>query len=248
MKASLNELKNLGLSPVAIQTYNQLLDKGAMTVSKLARSLDTLPQSLYRIIVELEEKGFITEIGDYPQQFQARPLANALDHYLEYQKRLVESLKPETTRQRSLRYDMRILIGRKEILDTRMSLMPKARKELLTLAIGKSTPAELFSAYGKAISRGVKSYIIYQVHTNENDFRMRRWQSQGNHLRILPGEGFHLATIDDKYAVLSTVKVSNSKERTGVLISSPAIVNELRKYFFYEWGRAQPLGSLKTID
>jgi sugar-specific transcriptional regulator TrmB len=241
--SSYRQLKQLGLSNNAIALYSVLVEHGAMGVSELAECTGLLAQGLYRLIATLEERGFVIAIGDYPKQYQARPLASALDHYLEYQRQLAGSIMPDRFMGSSPTPHMRILVGRAEIIDTHLALIAKTKHELMTISIGKKVPEKVYQAHSDAVDQGVKSYLIFQQHTAENDMRLRRWKSQGSHVRVLTGEGYHLHVVDTNYAILSATDTTNTKERVAVLISAPKVVAELRKYFFERWQEAKLLNA-----
>ena len=160
---------------------------------------------------------------------------------MEYQKQLADSILDNRLMSFFDKSTMRILIGRAEILDVHISLIEKSKEELLTIAIGTPIPEKLYKVTGDAMKRGVKNYYIYQMHNKENDMRLRRWIALGSRLRVLPMRGFHLHIVDKDKAILVSTSLENDKERTGVMINSPTVVNELRKYFFERWQEAKPL-------
>jgi len=238
------QLHKLGLSRTAIAIYKLLLETGSSEVSNLARQLKVQPQGLYRVVEGLKEQGFIVQIASNPIRLQARPLQVALEHYLSFQHQLVQEIDNTSQHKGRHKTEMNVLIGRDEIFATYLRLAAEAKKELLTISIGEKVPDALYQMVAQATRRGVKSCLIFQKHTTENDLWLKRWIVQGSAVRLLPGEGYHLNIVDDEYAILSASNVKKPEERTAVLVHAPNVVRELRHYFFQQWQLASELKHL----
>lgn len=232
-------LRRLHLSRVAVDIYLTLLSQGAMNTGTLGKALGLTPQGLYRVLQRLVAYGFVAELATSPKQYQARPLASALERYKKYQSKLADAvLEAGGDAPQQI---MRLLTGRAEIINTHLQLIPQARHELMSIIIGKPLPEVVYRVTTEAVERGVRSYFILQQHTAENDIRLRRWKALGSLVRVLPGEGFHLHIVDTSYAILAATNPANTEERVAVLISAPTVVTELRTYFFSSWEKAKPL-------
>ena len=87
-------LRKLGLSKLAIGCYANLFEEGAASIPRLAVRLETSQSSLYRVLKDLEAKGFLTSVNssDYLRCFYAEPINKALRAYADYQHRAVHDL------------------------------------------------------------------------------------------------------------------------------------------------------------
>jgi sugar-specific transcriptional regulator TrmB len=91
-------LRNIGLSKTATACYEDLFQLGhGISATELAKRLHKRRSGLYRVLHELEAKGFVTssKIAFYPFYFSAVPLDQALRNYSDYQWRLVDGLFEE---------------------------------------------------------------------------------------------------------------------------------------------------------
>lgn len=87
-------LMKLGLSKTAVACYEELFNQGGTHVLQLAEHLELPRTGLYRVLRELELKGFLTSLRtvSQPTYFFARPLDKALENYTRYQREKVKNL------------------------------------------------------------------------------------------------------------------------------------------------------------
>lgn len=90
-------LRNFGFSGTAILCYETLFKRGGASVPQLARRLGKPRTGLYRVLRQLEDKGFVSVVktGTQPAYFYAEPIEAALSKYTDYQWRIAESLMDE---------------------------------------------------------------------------------------------------------------------------------------------------------
>ncbi len=95
--ASYNALRGIGLSQTALACYESLFQDGGSNATDLAKRLSKPRSSLYRVLRDLESKGFVvsSKVAFYPLYFRAEPLDKALRNYSDYQWRLVDKLFDE---------------------------------------------------------------------------------------------------------------------------------------------------------
>ena len=76
-------LHDLGLSPLAIRCYACLFTEGSAAVRDLARCVQKPRNSIYPILIRLEQWGFIIKFASDlgPTYYSARPLSQALALY-----------------------------------------------------------------------------------------------------------------------------------------------------------------------
>src|SRR6266571_1399250 len=68
-------------SPQAASIYRLLQDGKQLTAKDIARELHVFPNTVYRAIKQLQEKGFVKEMSTYPITYQIQPEHEALDLY-----------------------------------------------------------------------------------------------------------------------------------------------------------------------
>ena len=90
-------LRNFGFSGTAILCYETLFKRGGASVPQLARRLGKPRTGLYRVLRQLEDKGFVSVVktGTQPTYFYAEPIEAALSKYTDYQWRIAERLMDE---------------------------------------------------------------------------------------------------------------------------------------------------------
>lgn len=87
-------LKRLGLSKAAVTCYESLYEDGAASATQLAGRLALPRTGLYRVLRDLEAKGFVRSIKStgQPVYFHAEHLETALKNLSAYQNRLALEL------------------------------------------------------------------------------------------------------------------------------------------------------------
>jgi sugar-specific transcriptional regulator TrmB len=87
-------LAQIGLSQKAIKCYEALFNNGGCNAPQLAKELNQPRTSLYRILKQLEAKGFVTSLKTeaQPIYFFAQPLDKAMRKYASYQEQLMREL------------------------------------------------------------------------------------------------------------------------------------------------------------
>ncbi len=95
MKNDFSTLSKLGLSRLGIACYASLLEDGNATARVLAKRLGKSDKSLYRMLRELEEKGFVTTFKgeQQPLYFYAIKLDIAVQKLSLYQQHVVVELR-----------------------------------------------------------------------------------------------------------------------------------------------------------
>src|SRR5258708_742577 len=70
------------MSPQTAKIYELLLKSQSLTAAKIGRELNIFPHSVYRAIQSLEELGLVIKSQGYPVEYNAKPLDDALNLYL----------------------------------------------------------------------------------------------------------------------------------------------------------------------
>jgi sugar-specific transcriptional regulator TrmB len=87
-------LMKLGLNKTAVSCYEKLFELGGVSVAQLAENLELPRTGLYRVLKQLETKGFLSSVraASQPTYFFATPLHKALENYAHYQRQAVRDL------------------------------------------------------------------------------------------------------------------------------------------------------------
>jgi sugar-specific transcriptional regulator TrmB len=93
-KSDYEVLAKLGLGKVSIKCYESLFNNGGASAPRLAQQLKLPRTALYRLLKQLEAKGFVASLktSPHPVYFFAEPLDKALRTYADYQRGSVEQL------------------------------------------------------------------------------------------------------------------------------------------------------------
>jgi len=94
MSSSYAKLKAVGLSKIAIKCYASLSQDGSANAYMLAERLKLSRTGIYRVLKDLEQKGFVVGIktDQQPTYFYATPVEKALELQADYSKRLLHNL------------------------------------------------------------------------------------------------------------------------------------------------------------
>ncbi len=86
-------LTAIGLTKAQAQCYGLLAPGYGLSAAALAQRLGVSSTNLYRLLKDLKQKGFVTEIGIVPPtKYRAVPLTRALVTYADYQRQQVKGL------------------------------------------------------------------------------------------------------------------------------------------------------------
>jgi sugar-specific transcriptional regulator TrmB len=96
-KSDYEVLAKLGLGKLSIKCYQNLFNNGGVSAPELAEQLGLPRTGLYRILKQLETKGFVAGLKTppHPTYFFAEPLDKALENYARYQRQEVKELMNE---------------------------------------------------------------------------------------------------------------------------------------------------------
>ncbi len=88
MNSDYEILRKIDLSKTAVACYESLFKDGGASVPQLAERLRKPRTGLYRVLKQLETKGFVNSLKTeaQPVYFSAVPISKALHNYAEYQK------------------------------------------------------------------------------------------------------------------------------------------------------------------
>lgn len=240
---STTSLMNLGLSPHEAECYLVLAQHGALSVSAIAKQMDVLPNAVYRLLDKLEAYSMIVALKTSPMKYQAVPVQSAVDSLIETQTKTLEQSKLQTLStlfSHGLKPATKISVitGQHEFFHTFEELSRQAEREILVISIGEAVPDEIKLATRDALAKGVDCKFIFHVHNQANDMLLRSWVAMGVKVAHYPDAGFHLLVFDGQQAVLVASNPQEPAECTGITITSPALANAMRDFFYARWDKA----------
>lgn len=246
-KNSQRLFSELGLSVDESRIYSLLLSSGSLSVSELAENMGILPTNIYRLASALQNKGMVTQISSSPKTYQAVPPKAAItkitsDKALSLSNSAASLIEQLTAQSENRVPSMGILTGESELFSHFVKLSDQAKKEIQVISIGEEVPQSIWKSVEHAVSRDVSVRFIFHQNTKDNVLIIKRWQQVGADVRHVPNEGYHLFIFDNETVVISVSNTKNTKERTGVEITSEPIVSAMKQYFEQQWAASVKAG------
>ena len=226
--------KALGLTPEEALLYETLLVVGPSQVANVAVGLGVSPNSLYRHANNLVRKQFAVVRKGWPREFEAVPLAVALQQ-VERRNALSQTAARKSLLHQAVGLpaipaatDVEILSGRQALYDRYVELAQTAHTEILAYTIGVAFSEKLHRTQTEVLAVGVEMRHIVQQYDRDNYHIIQKWRRLGAKMRYLPvPAGFHLMIFDNTTALVS--------------LSNPAAVAAMRDYFYSLWAQAAVL-------
>jgi HTH-type transcriptional regulator, sugar sensing transcriptional regulator len=241
---SITELEELGLTPQEARVYVELLQKGSLPISTLARSIGVLPNALYRNLRRLEKIGLVVGKKTRPVAYWAVQPEVALERLVQDEKNRLERLKVQTLEKlqpspsKVIQNSIELLPGRDLFFNAYIELTEEAQDEVLIISVGEPVSDDILLANRDATERGVKIKIIYHRYDESNREMIHRYLKMGWEVRHYPDWGFHLIVIDGKKALLAVNNPETTDERVGMMVRSEGMAKAMRDYFYSVWEKA----------
>ena len=230
------------LSPQQTQIYNLLLKHKSLTAKEIGSKLSIFPHAVYRANKSLIDYGLIEETDNYPVEFKAKPVADALDSYLLAQREsFLQSFKPNGQRVNisDQILDIAFIQSREELLERTNEDMLLAKHEVCILVSGIEVPAETMLARKKAIEKGVSVKIIVQNMEEATHEMLENWKKIGLEIRHHPLLEARLLLFDSKIAYISSYNPKKKEEAIGIRFNYPPIAKLMRDLFNERWQKAK---------
>lgn len=237
-------LIKLGLSPNETSVYSTLVEEGGLSAVEIANRTKLLPNAVYRLVNNLEKKGFIVTTGRYPKIFRALSPTIALQNLVSQRVIEVEKLKEKAVldltkkKGKEPATQISLIFSRFELMRTYAQMTTEAGKEILIVSIGETVPKEVTLANRRALDRGVEIRMVAHKFDQDNRELLLNWQKMGLKIRHFPDWGFHLIVFDGKKALLAVNNPKDTRERIGIQIFSEGLSKALRDYFYSVWEKA----------
>lgn len=241
------ELVKLGLSWDEARTYSLLVNRGALTALELAKGTEILPNAVYRLISNLERKGFVVVLNGRPKSFQAIPPSVAVETFAKEQTSEIERLKTVSIKglagkeEVSFQTRMEIFTGRNDMFLKYHQLARETKEEVLIISLGEEVSEEIKIVNRDLVAKGVTIKFLSLRFGQQNEQLLRNWVKMGLEVRHFPGEAYHLVVFDSQKSILAASNPKNGAERSTVCIYSPSLSRALRDYFYSLWEKATPI-------
>ena len=241
------ELVTLGLTHQEASVYIALHSRGSLGASALAKMIAILPNAVYRLMRSLKEKGFVVFLDTHPATFQVIPPRIAIEAYVQKKQAKLEELKVSSVQALSgsmvqaSQTHIDVIAGRREMFETYIKFLKKAKEEVLVISVGEEVPDELKLGNRDALERGVVIKFIPHQYNQRNKELLMSWVRLGIEIRHYSDSGFHLVVFDRRISILAVSNPQNVAERTSMVIHSTGLSRALSDYFYTVWEKAVPI-------
>lgn len=227
------------LSPQAAEVYRMLLATDEPTTAKsLGSKLSIFPNSVYRVVKDLEKHGLVERLSGRPVRFRARPAEKAVDGlFLPYREWFLESFSAGKEDRVEERDDLGVsfIHNRDESIERSTEDQKSAKKEVLLIISGDEVPQETILVNKQAMERGVKIKIIAQRVDEENREMLENWQKMGMEIRYSPTIKTRITIIDGRIVYIVSYNPEDYKQGIGVRFNYPPVAHLLREMFMRRW-------------
>jgi sugar-specific transcriptional regulator TrmB len=237
-------LAKIGLSKQEAKVYLVLLNNGSLNAKKLAKLLNIIPNSIYRLLIQLQNRKLITVSGKYPSIYKAISPSIALDVFTSNKVIEINSIKDvliqsltQPAKNDQSRID--IIHGQSEFFLNYSQFAGSAKSQILIISIGEEVSEEILLANRDAIAKGIKIWFIAHKHNENNHYLLLNWIKMGLEVKHFPDSGFHLVVFDKKISLLAVNNPDNTNDRTGLLIYNSGLSKALSDYFYSIWEKAE---------
>ncbi|MCW4006314.1 MAG: hypothetical protein NWF04_06955 [Candidatus Bathyarchaeota archaeon] len=238
-------LTDLGLTVSQAKIYlafSRLGSSKALAVSKVAK-LDRA--ETYRVISQLEQKGFLQKILAYPVEYRAVPLKDLLSALLNGEKRRLCDLEKEAKRlihselsedvlARTEESDCLVLIPNLKIATPQIvRSINSARKSIRIISATSYLPVQTIP-YVEALKRGVKVVMILEKPPNGDalpDYIQELKKYSHYELYLLPHLPEVLLAVNDDRKTWVQLSGSDFSDSAWVMSTNPRILALANAYF-----------------
>jgi len=237
-------LVKLGLTKDEVACYTLLNNKGSLTAIEIAKGINIVANSVYRLLDRLSEKGFVTELDTSPKTFQVIPPTVAIEAYAKLQTKQVTEFTLQGIKLLSSSEDstpstkIEVITSRKQMFSSYVDLAKNAKEEILIISIGEPVPDDIKLVNRDALERGANIKFIAHKYDKENQDLLKIWLRSGLEVKHYKDRGYHLMVFDGKHSVLSVSNPERPAERNGIIIYSEDLSHALRIYFYNIWEKS----------
>lgn len=232
------------LSPQSQSVYRILLNSNRpLSAKELALKLQIFPNTVYRLINELDDVGLVAKTNNYPSQFTAKSINEGLSLFLLYQtnwfsKQFSNKNKKERI-SNAQDIEFSFIQSRDELMRESAREINKAKKSIDLLRSGHEIPADVMLATIEAKRRGVVTRMLIQDYNKDNAKQVALWKKNGILVRKTPLAYIRLMIYDSTTIYFMSYKHTDSQRDMGMKIVYPPFAAVLSQLFQGWWQKAE---------
>ena len=253
-------LIRLGLTLNQARAYLALVQFGPTGAKELAETSKITRQDIYRVTVELEEKGLVEKLLFTPTVYRACPIelvtSNLVNRKVaeheemqeKTQQLVIDVQKSYATAGKSIQDEASqfiMIAGKDTIIQRLVEALSKASKsvDVVTSRERFSSAIDSFSkGYAKALARGVKIRIAVEKHVAENsalEVTRKLAESEDFDVRFFSCAPEAVVSIfDGKEAAVTISKTANFAKTSALWSNDISFVALARSYFDNMWNNS----------
>lgn len=249
-------LEDLGLRPIEVLVYRQLLALGPSPASAVSAAASVTEAETAKALAALENHGLLSRSADVPPVYQAAPPDIALEPLILRRRASLEQIRTEAAElvrlfRRSHGGDdvhdvVQLLSGPAAVAMHVARLQSSAVSEVMIADrppyISPEGPSEhcLNSTEIEALGRGVSYRVIYHGPSlsEGGPDALRRYADAGEQARVLPDVPVKLLIVDRETAVLP---LGFDRQSDSLLVRGSALLSVLIECFESLWSRGVPV-------
>lgn len=250
-------LTSLGLSFLQAKVYLALVAEGVLTIKNLARTSQVARQDLYRITLQLLNRGLVEKVVDVPTRFKAVPIETAIGTLIERRKKETAALEQESKdvirsfaalnekcklkneeTQITVISDLqsRITRGKKQV-DAAQENIQIVTKWSFFLAY----TLENIREFTRALNRGVKIQVVTQKHEEAPPIP-KSLQALTKYplfeIRYLNFPPSSIVAVFDRQEANIMLLTASATKSGAITTNNPSLIELARNYFETVWSNA----------
>lgn len=229
-------------SPQAANIYRLLQNGKPLTAKEIAKGLHVFPNTIYRAITQLQEKGFVKEMSTYPITYQIQPEHEALDVYSLILKKQFQTVFPKKYRDKSFpAMDISFIQTRSE-LNTNTDINVKEAKSTVDFIVsGLEVSTETILTYKNAIDKGVVIRSLVQRLDDTSEQMFKNWKRIGLQIRYFPNMEARVFIVDKEIVYFTSYNPEKKEEALGMRFNYRPYAKIMDELFEQRWKVAKEI-------
>lgn len=226
--------------------YNLLQHENReMSAQEIAKSLDILPNAVYRVANRLVELGMLSRVESWPMKFKAVPANSAMNWYLlavaqNFREDFVQDTqdkKKDKSQPEAL--NISFIRDRKNLLERTNRDAREAKKSINFIVSGLEVPDDTVLAFRRASAKGVVIRAIVQKRKETSKEKLEKWQDLGAETRYLHDIGVRMFIFDSRIVYITSYSSSAKEKAFGIRFMYPPVAVQMEALFEQNWQRAK---------
>lgn len=224
------------ISPQSEQIYRLLLKNHSLTAKAIANYLNIFPHAVYRAAKPLIELGFIHKVGEYPIEYEAKPISETADLYAFLIKKSFQDVFSRDQMQSGNKpLDIAFIKNREDLIKKTNKDLENSKSTVYFIVSGLEVSPETVLQYKNAIQRGVKIKAIVQNLDETKREMFHNWQRMGVDVRFHPNMEARIFIFDGKIVYFTSYNPKNKDEAIGTRFNYPPLARLINELFEKRW-------------